>query len=245
MTAITPAYAHAYQATCLTRHLPAVPRQNFCLPKSKARYPHLPNARSTTRERGNDFQGWAIYTDGCTRFVNGETLAGWGVIARSAHGRFDIMFGLVITTEAHSAFSGARTHCNNTAEMTTLIEALSFLGPRAPVARDMDSCIYCDSMDAGGVCLGTVQARTHVQLALACQRSMLCAQHRSRLTMQHVYGHTGNLGNECVDHAAALGSLGLISSHHLPVVVVVTVSARFGKIGAVEPQSVANCGSPR
>ena len=85
MTGITPAYAHAYQATCLTRHMPAVPRKNFRLPKLKARYPHLPNARSTTRERGNDFKGWAIYTDGCTRVVDGETLAGWSVIARSHH----------------------------------------------------------------------------------------------------------------------------------------------------------------
>ena len=33
--------------------------------------------------------------------------------------------------------------------------------------------------------------------------------------MQHVYGHTGNLGNECADHAAVLGSLGLISSYNL------------------------------
>ena len=31
------------------------------------------------------------------------------------------------------------------------------------------------------VILGTIQARTHVQLALACQRSMPCAQHRLRL----------------------------------------------------------------
>ena len=44
-----------------------------------------------------------------TRVVNGETLAGWGVIARSLHGRIDIMFGPAITTEAHLAFSGART----------------------------------------------------------------------------------------------------------------------------------------
>ena len=54
MTAITSAYAHAYQATCLTRHMP----------KLKARYLHLPNARSTIRERGNDFRGWAIYIYG-------------------------------------------------------------------------------------------------------------------------------------------------------------------------------------
>ena len=33
--------------------------------------------------------------------------------------------------------------------------------------------------------------------------------------MQHVCGHTGNLGNECADHAAALGALGLVSNHNL------------------------------
>ena len=63
--------------------------------------------------------------------------------------------------------------------------------------------------------LGTIQARSHVQLALACQRSMPCAQHRLRLTMQHVYSHSGNLGNECADHAAALGTFGLTSSHNV------------------------------
>ena len=59
MTAITSAYAHAYRVKCLTRQMPAVPRLNFRLPKSKARYPHLTNVRTTTRERFNDFQGWA------------------------------------------------------------------------------------------------------------------------------------------------------------------------------------------
>ena len=33
--------------------------------------------------------------------------------------------------------------------------------------------------------------------------------------MQHVYGHTGNLGNECADHAAALGTFGLTSSYNV------------------------------
>ena len=72
------------------------------------------------------------------------------------------MFGPVITTEAHLAFSGARTHSNNTAEMTAMVEALSFLGLRGPFARDTNSCIYDDSKHAAGVCLGTIQARTHV-----------------------------------------------------------------------------------
>ena len=62
-------------------------------------------------------------------------------------------------------------------------------------------------MHAAGFCLGTNQAHTHVQLALSCQQSLLKVQHRLRFTMQHVCGHTGNLGNECADHTAALGAL--------------------------------------
>ena len=132
-----------------------------------------------------------------------------------SRGRIYVMFGPVITTEAHLALSGARIHSNNTAEMTAMIEALSFLGPRGPVTHDEQSCIHYDSMHAAGLCLGTVQARTHVQLALACQQSLIHAQRRLRLTMQHVYGHSGNWGNECADHAAALGTCGHVSSHNV------------------------------
>ena len=215
MTGITPAYAHAYQVTCLTGRLPAVPSQKFRLPAAKARYRHLPNARTATREKSNDFQGWAVYIDGSTRLADGETLARWGAVARSPHGRMDIMFGPFITTEAQLAFASARVHSNNTAEMSAMVEALSFLGPHGPVARDANSCVFFDSKHAAGICLGTIQARTHVQLALSCQQSLLKVQHRLRFTMQHVYGHAGNLGNECADHAVALGALGLVSSHNL------------------------------
>ena len=52
------------------------------------------------------------------------------------------MFGPVVTTEAHPAFSGARTHSNNTAVMGVMIESLSFLGPRGLVAREMDWSIF-------------------------------------------------------------------------------------------------------
>ena len=42
--------------------------------------------------------------------------------------------------------------------------------------------------------------------------------------MQHVYGHTGNLGDECADHAAALGTFGLVSNHtYLHVGFVITL----------------------
>ena len=52
------------------------------------------------------------------------------------------MFGPVITTEAGLALAGARTHSNNTAEMTAMIEALSFLGLHGPIARDTHSLFF-------------------------------------------------------------------------------------------------------
>ena len=124
------------------------------------------------KEAMTSMYGPSILTGG-TRHANGETLAGWGIIARFPHGRIVVMFGLVITTEAHLAIAGARTHSNNTAEMSAMIEALSFVGPLGLVARDAKSCIYYDSKHDAGICLGTIQAHTHVQLALACQQSML------------------------------------------------------------------------
>ena len=62
------------------------------------------------------------------------------------------MFGPIITTEAHPAFSGAKVHSNNTAEMSAMTEALHFLGPRGLVARDVEACIYHDSKHAAFVC---------------------------------------------------------------------------------------------
>ena len=117
-------------------------QHSFRLPKPKARYPRLPNVRSSTRERGNDFRGWAIYTDGGTRTENGETFAGWSVIARSPNRRIDIMFGPAVTPEAHPAFTSAKVHFNNTAEMSAMMDALYFLGPRGPVAGDVEAYIY-------------------------------------------------------------------------------------------------------
>ena len=80
MTVITLACVHAYHKTCLTAHVPAVPHPYLRLPQLRARYPYFPNACSTTRVRGTDCSGWAVYPDGGTRVVDGETLVGWSVI---------------------------------------------------------------------------------------------------------------------------------------------------------------------
>ena len=238
MTAITPAYAHAYQTTCL-QDACQLSWKNCRLPKPKARFPYLPNARSTTRDRGNDFRRWAFYTNGGFRVVDGETLDGWGVISRSLHGRIDVMFGPAVTTEAHLAFSGARAHANNTAEMTALIEAFSFLGPHGTVARDEQSCFFHDSKHAAGVCLGTIQARAHVQLALACQQSMICANTgfgspcstctvTKGIWVMNVLTMPLHLGHSDLLLATTLPPSGfVITLTHPCVLMAVTTSARF------------------
>ena len=121
-----------------------------------------------------------------------------------------VVFGPVVTTEAHLAYAGAKVHSNHTAEMSAIVEALFFLGPGGPVSCDACSFVFHDSKHAAGVRLGTIHACT----AWTLLPTLLKVQHRLRFTMQHVYSHAENLGNECADHAAALGAFGLESNHN-------------------------------
>ena len=63
---------------------------------------------------------------------------------------------------------------------------------------------FFDPTLAAGVWLGTIQARTHVQLALSCQQLLLKVQRRLRFALQH----EENLGNECAYLDVALGAFG-------------------------------------
>ena len=138
---------------------------------------------------------WAIYADGGTRVVDGEIFAGWGVISRSPRGRICVMFGPVTTNKAHPAFSGARTHSNNTTKMTAMFEALSFLGPRS---------------------LAFVLARPMPRTrATGVSRSKICDTRSRQAAAHHATCVCGNLGNECADHVAVLGTFGRISSHNV------------------------------
>ena len=58
MTAITPAYAHAYRAICLARRPLDILCRRFRPPSAKAKYPNLPNIRTSTRNIGDDHEGW-------------------------------------------------------------------------------------------------------------------------------------------------------------------------------------------
>ena len=122
MTAITPAYDHAYQTICLGMPSPGVPHYSFRVPQPKYRYPFLPNDRSLCKELNlaMTIVGGLFVQMVVPVLWMVKTVAGWGVISRSPRGQNYLVFGPVITTEAHLTFSGARTHSNNTAEMTAM-----------------------------------------------------------------------------------------------------------------------------
>ena len=138
--------------------------------------------------------------------VDGETLAGWDVISRSPHGRIDIMFGPVVTTEAHLAFSRARTRLKHCLFLVLMAQW--------PGMNNRVSIIILNTLF--GVCLGHDRSpHTCTSGASMSAICMVSVQHRLRVTMQHVFGRGGNLGNECADHAAALGTFRFTSSHNV------------------------------
>ena len=71
--------------------------KGFACRLSKPNIRISPNIRTTTREKGNDFQGWAVQTDGRTCVSEGETTAGWGAVAAPG-GKLFITFGVVLTS---------------------------------------------------------------------------------------------------------------------------------------------------
>ena len=149
MSVITPAHAHEYQTICLGIPFPGVPHYSFRLPLPESRYPFLPSDRSLSKKLGHDYRGWANYQDGGTLDVDGETVND-GRNFPIPRGRIYVMFGPSSTPKpiwfffgarTHSKTPDARTHSNNTAELTTMIETLVFCGLRSPVTP-MNSHVF-------------------------------------------------------------------------------------------------------
>ena len=92
-------------------------------------------------------------------------------------------------------YAGARLHINNTAELSSIIEALSL--PRSfRTRRPRLARIFYDSKHAANVCMGTIQSRTNEPLGGTSQQLLLQTQLRMRITMQHIYSHGQNVGDE-------------------------------------------------
>ena len=106
------------------------------------------------------------------------------------------------------AFAGAGVHSNNTTEMSAMVETLSFLGHhgRLPVMRTRAFSITLN------ILLVFAWARFSFPANSRCWKSSTgCDFPCSTSTVTR-----RRLGNECADHAAALGAFGLVSLGHFP-----------------------------
>ena len=109
------------------------------------------------------------------------------------------MLGPVGTTEAHLAYAAAGIHTNNTAELSSIIDALSFL-----------SLHVLNSEHDANICMGMIQTRTNVPLGLTSQ----CILH-PELDLEWVYAaglghclfHNGLLNVTCSDGYTSIFSL--------------------------------------
>ena len=92
-----------------------------------------------------------------------------------AHQMEDCMpyFGPVVTTEAHVAYAWTRNHTKNTAELSSTVEALSFLG------LAVTSLVFSMTpKHAADICIRMIHTRANVPLGLTSQQLLLQAQSR-------------------------------------------------------------------
>ena len=140
-----------------------------------------------------DYHGWAIYTDDGNRVVDGETVAGWWVISRSLRWQIYVMF----RSGHHHRGPPGLFWCQNTLQQHRWIDchdwSIGFLGSSRSCHSWWTVMFFLWFHACCWYLVWARSSRTHVQLALACQQSMIRVQHRLRFTMQHVYGHSGNL----------------------------------------------------
>ena len=154
VTAVTPAYAHAYQAICLARRPIDIPCQRFRLPSAKAKYPNLPNIRTITRNNGDDHKGWAVFTVGGTHIIDSET---------TADPMEDFTSCLVRSLPlAHFAYEGRDYTPTTRRNSPALLKHCpsSSLQVRSPVSHG--PAYFYDSTHAANICVVTIQPRTNV-----------------------------------------------------------------------------------
>ena len=143
MTVLTPAYAHAFQSLFMSSKTPVQHLgSELQTPCSQAKSRYQPNIRTNARQSDDDYKGWPFFTHGGTHKDDGATVAGLRAIARSPHGVRYIMFGPVITAEAHVANARAKQHKNNTAELSGIIESLWFLSSIGHVPRGSQAFFF-------------------------------------------------------------------------------------------------------
>ena len=127
-----------------------------------------------------------IYTDGGER--NGK--AGWGALVLDKKTTIEAsLYGPIITDDQDLLSCLAKTHTNNTGELTAIIEALLYVLYIDKTNRAVE--IIYDSTLAGNLANGTFCASANIETAhLARRLFRLTESRRGHITTTHVFSHT-------------------------------------------------------
>ena len=190
-------------ALCSARCASDISRQRFRLPSAK--YPDLPNNRTTMRKNAITLR---VYFGG-THASGSETTGGVPSFVR-----------LMEDISSCLARSSSPRRTLHTLELDSIQTTLQnsraslrhciFLDPQALSLAAHKLAFFFDSKHAANVCVGMTQTCPNVLSGMTSQQPLPQPQVRMRITIQHVHIHGHNVGNECTDHAAALGALGFL-----------------------------------
>ncbi|CAE8679070.1 unnamed protein product [Polarella glacialis] len=167
---------------------------------------------------------WHIYTDGSGgKNEDPESdVSAWGVaIFRQQptdiqHEPVVKLYGPVSLDEWDTIWLGARTHSNNTAELSAIGEACDWLlreeqndgeGNKAPAT------IYYDSTYAANMAQKLWEPQDNIEIARQVAQLVELVKRERGLHFVWVKGHSGNPGNEWADELADRGTQPAVSPH--------------------------------
>jgi ribonuclease HI len=161
----------------------------------------FPTATSPIGVANSEFS--IIGCDGSCRSVDGLEQAGWGFTVATPFAEYQIdLAGPVVVDATAPSYIGAAKASNNTAELSALYWALTFV--RNSDLKRVE--VRYDSTYAYNMTVGRWTPRSNIRLVLACRQALRRIPADFVVTFLHVYGHTGDAHNERADHCAKLGS---------------------------------------
>ena len=153
----------------------------------------------------------AVYTDGGYRKheVQAEVkeAAGWGYVAvqrgdSNRHQDGHVVHqdpGVVCTSPTMNQYEGAAVLSNNTAEITAMIRALTWISSLQGASK---VTIYYDSMYAAAAARGLERATSNTDLIVKLRVALATARCHRSIRFEHVKGHCGHKWNDYVDQLA-------------------------------------------
>ena len=104
---------------------------------------------------------------------------------------------------------GAGSASLNTAEISAMLEALLWLETEAPGGHVHPATIYYDSSYAFQAVTGSSLPEENVALVFQARAIWQRVSALREISIVHVKGHSGNVGNDHADHLAGKGASGL------------------------------------